>query len=401
MKRCELLILGGGIAGWTAAETLRKILPNAEICIVSEENELLYSRILLPHYIKGQIPREKVFLRRPDSHIINNIIFLGGVFAKKIDVTAKAVFLSDGSELGYGKLLIATGGASAVPPISGFNLEGVYQFRTLADADKIAAGLRALEDGSACAAAGSSFISLEFPHLFASFGLKTHIILRGEGFFHRYINKEAVSLIEAELCANGAVFHKNEDIEAFVGSGSLGAIKLKSGETLSVKFAGVGFGLTPNLSAAASAGIEINKGIITNEYLETNAPEVWSAGDVTEFFDIISGRQRRVGNWVNAQEQGRLAAANMAGERKKLELVSSYALNIFKLPVAFIGDVEIQADDKIVEDGSAKENRVTRLILRNGTIAGAILVGNLEKRSLITQAIKNKINFSDVRNLIF
>lgn len=399
MQKHEFLILGGGVAGWTAAEALRKLLPDADICLVGEEKELLYSRILLPHYIKGQIPREKVFLRRSDSYLKNNIIFLGGVSADKINVAERAVFLSDGTELGYSRLLLATGGAPARPRISGIDLNGVCQFRTLADADKIANAFSRLVPGSDCAAVGSSFISLEFPHLFKALGFKTHIITRGEGFFHRYIGKEAVGLIEAELAANGAIFHKNKDIESFIGAEALSAIKLKGGGTLPVQFAGVGFGLEPNLSVALSAGIKTNKGIIVNEYLETNAPDIWSAGDIAEFFDASSGRRRRVGNWMNAQEQGRLAAANMAGGRKRFELVSSYALNIFNLPVAFIGDVEIQPDDKFVDAGSAEDGFVSRFILRAGTLVGAALVGNLEKRTLITQAIKNKADFSGNKSL--
>ncbi len=399
--RYEYLILGGGIAGWTAAETLRKLLPDADICIVGEENELLYSRVLLPHYVNGKIKREKVFLRHPDSHKNNNIIFLEGVFAKRIEAAGKVVFLSNGEEINYGKLLIATGGRPAMPAIPGFGRSGVRKFRTLADADKIVEDLDKLPAGRDCVVVGSSFISLEFPHFFSARSLRTHIVIRGEGFFHRYINKDAMRLIENELCTNGAIFYKNEEVESFLGNDFVSSIKLKRGGTLPAKFVGVGFGLAPSLDFAAASGIKIGQGIITNEYLEASVLDIWCAGDVCEFFDVLAGRWRRVGNWVNAQEQGRLAAVNMAGERKKFELVSSYALHIFKLPVAFVGDFEARPGDEIIDGDSRESGFVRRLILREGFLVGATLVGDLSSRKLVTRLIYEKTKIGKGENINF
>lgn len=380
--KVEFLILGGGIAGWTAAETLRKLLPNSEIGLVSEENHPLYSRVLLPHYIKGKVPRERVFLRSNDHLQKHNIQSWMNKWAVAINPAAKIVTLNNGEEVGYGKLLIATGGKAIVPEEK--KLPNSYLFRTLEDADNIIKALTALPSGTLCSAVGSSFIALEFPPLFEKFGMKTAMHMRGPGFFHRLLDNGSVELIEDVIREHGGVVHKNMETPN-IAHGS--------------KFVGIGLGMEMNVGFAKDAGLETGAGIITNEFLETNAPDVWAAGDAAEFWDVTVGKRRVLGNWMNAEMQGRVAATNMAGEKKEFCLVSSYATRIFESVICFIGDAESDNKTKEVVRGSRAAKSITKILLRGNKVVGATIVGSNTDRGPITELIKNAVKIKNLEQL--
>ncbi len=380
--RVEYLILGGGIAGWTAAETLRKLSPNSEIGLVSEEAHPLYSRVLLPHYIGGKIPRERVFLRSEDNHIKHNIRLFAGRTAVALDTRTKKILLDDGEEIAFKKLLLATGGRAIVPEEK--KLSNSHLFRTLEDSDDIIKALNSLSPGTLCSAVGSSFIALEFPPLFEKFGMKTAMYMRGPGFFHRLLDRDSMELIEDVIREHGGVVYKNmSGLNALAES----------------RFVGIGLGTETNVRFAKDAGIETGTGIITNEYLETNTADIWAAGDVAEFYDIKFGRHRLLGNWMNAEMQGRVAAINMAEEKTQFNMVSSYATRLFDLIISFIGDVSLDKDTKIAVRGSRQSGSLTRILLRNGKIVGATLLGNVADRGPLTELIQKGAEIGELAPL--
>ncbi|MBI2099560.1 FAD-dependent oxidoreductase [Candidatus Uhrbacteria bacterium] len=369
MIKCEYLILGGGIAGWTAAETLRAALPEAEIILVNEEKHPLYSRVLLPLYVKGKIPREKVFLRPPDYLAKNNIKSFAGARAIGVNPASKTAALNNGGEINYQKLLIATGGAPAA--VEEKNLPGAHFFRTLDDADGIVSGLGSLRAGAPCAALGSSFIALEFPSIFEKFGMKTLLAMRGPGFFHRLLDRDSMDLIEAEIIRHGGQVLKNQ----------------KDFETVEADFFGLGLGMEKNTDFARAAGIGAETGILTNEYLETNIPDIWAAGDVAEFYDVIAGKHRISGNWMNAEAQGRMAAANMMGEHLRFETVSSYSMPVFNLAITFVGDVAADESTKIIIRCSREAKSLVRILIKDNLARGATLLGRNLDRGPLTALI--------------
>lgn len=374
----EYLILGGGIAGYTAAETLRKLRPEAEIGLVSEESHPLYSRVLLPHYIKGKVPRERVFLRSADHLAKHNVKTWMGNFAVGIDTKGKKVILDNGEEIIYGKLLIATGGRATIP--EGAKLKNSHLFRGIEDADEIISALQALPSGTVCAAMGSSFIALEFPPLFEKFGMKTEMHMRGPGFFHRTLDRDSADLIEDVIREHGGTIQKNQSAGSYPQE---------------AKFVGIGLGMEMNIKFAKDVGIEIGAGIITNEYLETNIPNIWAAGDVAEFWDVTVGKKRLLGNWMNAEMQGRVAATNMAGEKNRYAMVSSYSTRVFDLVICFIGDVESDAKTKIVVRASRGARSITKIFLRENIAVGATIVGSNTDRGPITELIKNAVKIKN------
>jgi NAD(P)H-nitrite reductase large subunit len=367
-------IIGGGIAGTTAAEELRKLDPQSEITLVSEEQHPIYSRVLLPHYIKGKIPRERVFLKKESWYSEQNIDWMPGVLATHLDTKNKFVSLSNGREIEYDKLLIATGGE---PCSISENNHNVSYFRSLSDADNLIELLNGRNESTIGEVFGGGFIACEYINIFSFFGITTRVFLRGEHFWSKILDSKLGEFINQHLEKNHIELMK--DITFSVEQNSI---------------VGVGTGIEIDLSWLNESGIETRLGILANEFLQTNIPDIYTAGDVARFYDVIAGRHLKVGNWMNATMQGRVAAQNMAGNKTIFELVSSYAVNLLGLEIIFVGDVSKEAADEIKIFGSIEENGFIQLLGRKGQLVGAVLLNRNSQRQKITDEIKDKQSLS-------
>ncbi len=378
------VIVGGGIAGTTAAEELRKLRPDDGITIVSEEQHPIYSRVLLPHFLNGKVPRERVFLKKEQWYAEHGIEWLRGTRVDALDLNSRFAALSDGRELPFDRLLIAAGGEVRTLPD---DLRGISYFRTLDDADHLLQLLGELPSGARGAIYGGGFIACEYLNLFAHAGLPTTVALRGPHFWSHVFDAETGALVNGHLRSRGVEVAAGAAFAGVKGEREVRALRTDKG-TFPCSILGIGVGIEPDLSWIRAAGIEVGSGILTNEYLETNRPDVYAAGDAAEFFDTITGRHLHVGNWMNAMSQGRTAAKNMAGERTAFQLVSSYATNALGLEIIFVGDVSRAHADGIAVYGSASAGGVTQLFSRDGRLVGATIVGRNADRAPATKAIQ-------------
>lgn len=385
MDQARYLIIGGGVAGTVAAETLRTLDAEARIVIVSAEDHPLYSRVLLPNFVKGKIPREKVFLRQWPQYEAKKIEVLRGRTAVSVDAATHTLTLDDGSAWQYEKLLVATGGEAVVPPPFA-GLPHVLPFRTIDDADNIrdeVARLAAMPDGSRRAAVvGGGFIALEFPPFFAPHGIETHLLLRGPRLWHRTVTEEGSAVIEKLLESHGVVIHRNVEVTNAEATADGIALMLSDDSSLEVGAIGLGLGL----GSTAPEGISHDAGIGANAQLETAQHDVWTAGDGANFDDVIAGRRRQLGNWLNADQQGRCAAHNMTGARRTFENVSQYSTHIFDTVIAMAGDRPEDATPRVVSDGV----KHVELYERDGVLIGATMIGLAAERAAIIAAIKTK-----------
>ncbi len=391
----QYLIIGGGVAGTTAAEELRKRDASAQITILSEEHHPLYSRVLLPHYMKNKIPRERVFLKRETWYMDQQIDWQPGVIATHVDVSNKFVGGSDGREYTYDKLLIATGGE--VRSIDE-DLRGVCYFRTLDDADHILQLTTEWRGHARGAIYGGGFIACEYLNFFAQFGIPTILVHRGAHFWTQNFLPEAGELLAKHLLEKGIELHPNSTLVKLTGDKQLEGFVTNTGEH-HANILGIGIGIESDFSWLREAGIEVGRGVKANEYLETNVPDVYTAGDIAEFYDPIVGRELQIGNWMNAMTQGRTVAKSMTGERTEFRLVSSYATNALGLEIIFVGDVDKSAADKIELVGSLEAGGITQVFEREGKVVGSVIIGRNTDRAPITKAIQEKQPFSSLNLL--
>lgn len=383
----NILILGGGIAGTTAAEEIRKRDPKASITIIEQEQHPCYSRVLLPHYVKDKIPREKVFLRSSTWYVEKNIELMSGVRAVEIDVDNRFVRTSEGRELPFDKLLVTTGGEIS---LLHDDLRGVAYLHSVDDADHIKSLMSELrilkpEDRQA-AVYGGGFIACEFANAFKHFEIPFCMIMRGTGFWSRILSEHSQSVLRRQVEKHGIKIYMDEPMPALVGEDELRAVKLKDGTELPARMLGVGIGLQGADKLLKEAKIPVEHGVLANEYLETPIEGIYTAGDVAEFDDTVVNRRVRYGNWMNAQMQGRAVGATMAGERTAFRLVSSYATNLLGLHIVFLGDINRdKADD--IRVGLATDDASQELFFRDGKLVGAVLIGDVSQRAVLTQHI--------------
>ncbi|MFA6018399.1 MAG: FAD-dependent oxidoreductase, partial [Patescibacteria group bacterium] len=328
----NVVILGGGIAGTSAAEELRKLDVDVNITLVEQEHHPLYSRVILGHYVMGKVPREKVFLKTWEWYENQRIDVMPSVRIEAIDCVNRFVKTSEGRELPFDALVIAAG--SELNTIGG-EPRGVSYLRGIDDADELIALIREVKmrpkEEQRAVVIGGGFIAFEYINIFAHFNIPCDVVLRGKGFWSHVLSEHAQDVLMKKAKANGLAIHTNVKEFELIGAKNIEGVKLADGTFLPAAIVGVGIGTHPEKSFFKEQGFDVERGILTNEYLETKYPSVYAVGDSAEFFDVLAGRSVCYGNWMNAQMQGRAVAKAIAGERSVFELVSSYSTNLFGL----------------------------------------------------------------------
>ena len=403
----DYLIVGGGIAGVTAAQTIRSRDRNGTILIVSQERESLYSRVLLPSYVRGSISREQVYLRGFDDYTKNDIDLALGQEVIGINFDTREAITSEEKKISFRKMLAATGGEPAQWQVPGGESPRVLRLQTLADADHAREYITS--GATEAIIVGDGFIALEFVGLAAAFGSSSHLFLRGKKMFGDLYDKEGAKILQHHLERSGATVYPETTISRLEENG--GVLTAYAGRDTEVKGAwcGVGAGIKRNLGVFVGSGIDIKKGIRTNSFLEASLPNIWAAGDIAEYFDIISGEYRMVGNWTNAFLQGKVAGINMSASdpsaRAEFRAVPSYSIASLGFHITHIGKTEdiagMQDVVRIWPGGGAYE----RLFLENGILKCAVLVNRFQDKVAVARLIEQKTNISgkinEIKNVNF
>jgi len=396
MKTANFLIIGGSAAGTTAAETIRNLLPNSSITIVTDENHEQYSRVLLPHYIRGKVVREQVFLKKPDWYNQHKIEHLKGVRVKSLESGDHLVSLNNGESIKYGKLLIAIGGSVIKLKVPGADLDNILYMRTVEDADAI---IKAARAAKSAVIIGGGFVGLEFCSCFRVNGVKDVTVLVLEDYYWQGKLDEASSKVLAStLEKNGIKILIKEEVDHLEPN----TVVTKSGKQLAADAVGVGIGIKSDFSWLEGSGIKINMGIVTNEYLETNLADVYAAGDCAEFNDVIFGRQHIMGNWANATSQGNAVGRTMGGQKTVFETASSYSINYFDGACTFIGVTDDKFADEIVSRGSVEAGKMTRIFVKTidnvMRVVGATVINSVADVSPLTMSVKNKVDIAKYKD---
>ena len=393
MQKIEHLIIGGGIAGTTAAETIRQNNVSAIIAIISDEPYRLYSRILLskPNFFLEKIPFEQIWLKKESWYAENNIRLISGKSAVRFDPQTKIVVLNTGEELEYGKLLLAVGGCARRWGITGAEKRGIFYLRTLDDAKAIMAAVKTAKHAVAI---GGGFVSFEMCDMLRLAGVDVTLLLREPYYWDPILDETSGRMIEAVLEKGGVKIRRNTEVGKIIGHDLVEAVEINGGEKIACDMLIVGIGVFCPFAWLEAAGVKVGRGILANEYLETNLPDVWVAGDAAEFDDVILGEKIQLGNWVNAQMQGRTAGMNMLGKKEQFRMVSFYTTNGFGMTIAFVGDIRPLPDRIVISRGSADAGSYVRIISKDGEIIGATLINRTQELSAISKLIEKNFKIA-------
>ena len=390
------LIVGGGIAGVTAAETIREHTNDAHIAIVGEEPHMLYSRVLLPAYLKNRIPRSKLFLRTIGDFTDKKIDIHGGDPIVSIDTAHKDVTLESGKTFGYDKLLLATGGRVKEwgrPEDQLF----IYRLQTLDDADRLFTALPSLHNPLVI---GSSFISLEFLEIFLANKITPKLLVRGKYFFEHVLEEQGGRLLHENFLRLGIQADYNDTIAQIdTMPQALGErdITTKRLNQISIDAIAVGIGITRDIAYAKKSGIEIGeRGIKVNEFFETNSVDIFAAGDVAEYYDGMSKSYRVAGNWTSAVLQGQSAGLAMFGKKEAFVHVPSYSITNLGFQITALGDTA-NYESAVVRIETV-HRQYERFFLRGHTLAGAVLINRFADKTHLSKLIEQQIDITQWRD---
>ncbi len=369
------VIIGGGVTGTVAAETLREIDKSCEITLLAEEPHPLYNRCSLPPVLRRMTGRQSVFLRTLGSYSDSGIEVLWGRKAVQVDEDQRMVTTDDGQELGFDRLLVATGGKPDRLMVPGATHEQVSYFQYLSDLDRLVA---LMDDASNALILGGGFIAYELCEASLSCGIPVTWMTRGPRFLRRYLDQEAGEIVDAIATKNGAqIVHGEEVSEVLPQNGRLLGVKTKSGKYFETGLLGCGVGLTMSFDFLQGTSVKTADGVLVNEYLESSVPGILAAGDVAETYYPFLGENRILANWNKAMEQARTAARNMAGIREKYSGVPVYVSGLFDSRIMLIGLVDVSASNlRGIVSSDPKRHRFRKLYYSGKRLAGAVLIGD-------------------------
>jgi 3-phenylpropionate/trans-cinnamate dioxygenase ferredoxin reductase subunit len=394
----DYLIVGGGIAGVTAAEEIRRADARGTILILSQEKHPLYSRVLLPKYASKKIERHKIFLRSWEQYQTQRIDVAVGVEVLGVNFDTREVVTHHDETIAYGKMLIASGGEPRQWHIQGGDAENIFRMQTIEDADRVRDALPRLAKNPEPYALveGAGFIGLEFLAIASSYGFNSHLFIKDAQMFGGAFDEQGWEILSGHLEHNRVTIHTGTEIK-YIAADPAGLVgHTNTSEEVAGAFVGLGIGIERNYNAFAVRGIDIKNGIRTNQCLETSIPRVWAAGDVAEFHDPVFGEYRVVCNWANAFLQGRVAGANMAarhGERFELNAVSSYSITNFGYHITLVGKTDLtDGVDCIARVWQGARVAYERLFFEGGILKGAALINRFQDKAAITRLIARRAN---------
>ena len=340
----SIVIIGAGAAGNAAAEMLRRESYEGSVTMIGRDDSVPYDRPnLSKDYLAGNAPEEWIPLRPPEFYDEHRIELVRNADVESVDAQARSVKLSNGESKSFDRLLLATGAEPVKLPIPGNDLPHVHYLRTLRDSRAIIA---AAEKSKRAVVIGASFIGLEVAASLRARGLSVDVVAPEKIPLERVLGPDVGRFVQKTHENEGVTFHLGHTSKEIRKD----SVILDDGSSLSGDIVVVGVGVRPLISLAENAGAQVDKGVSTNEFLETSLDGVFAAGDIARYPDPRSGDNVRIEHWVVAERQGQTAARNMLGRNEPFRAVPFFWSNHYSTAITYVGHAEKW--DEIVIDGN-------------------------------------------------
>ena len=385
------LIIGDGPAGQSALEAVRKVDPEAEIKVFTEEDLPFYARMKLPDFLEGRASREGLLLRKKEWYSEKKIDLHLEEKATKIDPLKKEL-TTDKGKYSFDSLLIATGGRAFMPPIPGADLPGVFVLRSFSDARELKEKAVEAKNGVII---GGGILGLEAAASLMALnpGLELTVVDTAPTLLSRQLDETAGRLLQTILEGKRISFLLDARTLRFEGEGKVEKVVLEQEKVIERKadFVLVSAGMRSRTELAEEAGLLCRRGILVNEHLQTNFPDVFAAGDAAEFEGVCYGL------WKPAMDQGGIAGKNMAGQDVRYggSVVSS-KLKVTGIEIASVGDFDSENKKKcLIEEADGVYSKIVSN--EEGLIVGGILFGDTSRHQALIKAVAEKTPLNEWR----
>ena len=409
----KYVIIGAGVAGISAIEAIRSVDKISEIVMISDDPNGFYSKPGLAYYLTGELHDKALFPRTKDDYKKLNFNYVGGRVTHIL--RADHALIIDGKmRLTYNKLLIAVGARATPLEVPGSELDGVVKLDHLNDAKNI---IKHAKKGKTAIVVGGGITALELTEGLRSRGMNVNYLLRGDRYWSNVLDQHESKVVEHRLQEEGVNLLYNAELQEIMGrNGRMNSVRLQDGRTIKSDMVAYAVGIRPCLELVKQANFALDRGILVDEHLQTNDPDVFAAGDVAQVYDPLTGHSVLDSLWNPAREQGSAAGLNMAG--RKTAYLKSAPFNVTRLAgltTTIIGTVGRGNDKDMI--GIARGDSETwrelpeaivaqngfdvnhmRLLIGEKNVVGAIVMGDQTLSWPLQKMIAGKADISSIRD---
>ncbi|MDP2718342.1 MAG: FAD-dependent oxidoreductase [Dehalococcoidia bacterium] len=392
----KTIVIGNGIAGYTACCGIKEADPEVAVTLISEEKFPLYSPPALANFVGGEIPRSRMFLKRLKDYKDLKIVTRFGQKVDGIDLEKRLVY-TGAAQLDFDTLVVATGSRATVPPIEGIHLPGVFTFKTMADADNI------IKYGPKTAVvAGAGPMGIEAAMALKKRGARV-ILVATRWALPRVLDEKAGRLVQEIMERNGVEFITWDRVKSVEGSGKVERVVTEK-NIIACDTLIMAAGVKPEVELAREAGIKLGNlgGITVDATMSTGIDGVYACGDCIESHDTMSGEQALNLLWINSRQQGYIAGLNTRGADKKYTgSINIRVLNIFGVSVSSFGVTADTSKNRGVEIVEKSEgDNYYRLLLSKGQLLGGQWVGRVRDTGVMISLMRKHASLDDMAGMI-
>ncbi len=401
------IIVGTGASGLAAAEAIRLADPRGNISVFGDDPHGFYSRPGVAYYLTGEVSERQLSLSQGAGfHPVKSTV-------TAIHPQSHLITTSDKRQHSYDRLLLATGSTSSKLTLQGADLRGVVKLDNIDDANEI---IRMARRSRKAVVVGGGIIALEVVEGLLARGKETHFLLRSDRYWPNVLDEVESAIVEKRLKTHGVRLHYQSQLSRINGkSGKIASVDTEGGEQIECQLVAVCIGVQPRMELAKAAGLRTDRGILTDEYLQTSAEHVFAAGDVAQVLDVTSGKATLDALWGTAVAEGRVAGKNMAGVR--LPYRKSAALNVTRLAgltttiIGTVGQGKKDEDLLTISRGDSEtwrqipnvmavqwdsEINRTRIMVGTKTFLGAVLMGDQTLSSPLQELISHHVDITSI-----
>jgi 3-phenylpropionate/trans-cinnamate dioxygenase ferredoxin reductase component len=388
MKQQTFVIVGGGLAGAKAAETLRSEGFDGRVVLIGAESERPYERPpLSKEYLRGEAGREKVYVHEDGFYEENEIELRSRTSVAAIDAAAREAVLESGERLAFDRLLLATGATPRKLSVPGHDLDGIHYLRDVEDSDLLRSRL---DTGSGhLVVIGAGWIGSEVAASARVKGLDVTLVEMTEVPLERVLGRELGEIYRDIHLDHGVDFRGGMALERFEGAGSVERVALADGSSIDCDLVVVGVGVVPRVQVAEASGIEVDNGVFVNAKLETSVPGVFAAGDVANAWHPFFEQHIRVEHWANALNQGPAAARNMLGADESYERLPYFFSDQYDVGMEYSGYATDW--DEVVFEGDVGGREFIAYWLRRGRVVAGMNVNVWDVTERIQEQIRSGV----------
>ncbi len=383
----RIVIVGGGVSGLSAAEAARKASSAAEITVLSRESDLPYYRLNLTRYLAGEISADTLPIHPRSWYDDNRISLQLPAELQGIEPDRRRLRLRDRTSIEYDRLILAMGAHPFVPAIPGVNRENVYTLRIRTEAEEL---LEHVAPGLNCVVIGGGILGLEAAGALARHGVKVTLLEGFDWLLPRQLNRAAGERLAERVRGLGITFTPGAQVKQLDGDEQVRSVVLATGEVIPAEMVLMTAGVRSNTYLARLAGLDVNNGIIVDNYLRTSDPDIYAVGDVSEHQGVSYG------TWAPAQFQGSIAGMNAAGAHMAfVGIPRSNLLKVLGVDLFSIGNVHPDDGSFQTFERTEQEN-YSSFVFRDNHLVGSILLGDATLSATLKKLIENQTSCADM-----